>query len=412
MFQTPKGTRDIFPEEMEKLNFIIGEFIKVFEKYGFKPLDTPAFESFELLSAKGAGQSLKDEIYYFKDKSGRELGLRFDLTVPLSRFISNNPNLPKPFKRYQIGKVWRYDNPQALRFREFNQADIDIVGSKSMLADTECLAVAAECLQAIGIKNFYIRINNRKLLENILEKFNVPKNKMLDVFRAIDKIDKIGLENVKKELKKLNVDISFFSMLKIEDNYRFLEEIKNKFGNLEGLTELKEILDLSKTLGCDKYLKIDLSLARGLEYYTGPVFEVMIKDVQVSCGGGGRYDNLIKTLGGPDLPAVGISFGLDRIVNVFSKKLEKNRIFVASASDSVRNISLKIAKELRDSGKICDIDNMDRKLSKQIEYADSMKYSYVIIVGEEELKRNSVKIKDMKTGKERIVEIKNLKSEL
>src|SRR3990172_7812713 len=206
MIQPPKGTRDILPEEMEKMQFIIDVFKDVAERYGFKPLDTPAFESFELLAKKGAGEQIRDEIYSFKDKSGRELGLRFDLTLPLARFIINNPNLSKPFKRYQMGKVWRYDNPQALRYREFGQLDVDVVGTGSMQADAECLKVAVDFLQAIGLKDFSIRLNNRKLLENVLIKMGVEKGKVVEAFRLIDKMDKIGMEKVKKGLLEIKVD--------------------------------------------------------------------------------------------------------------------------------------------------------------------------------------------------------------
>jgi len=181
--QTPKGTRDFFPEDARNLQKLINIARCVFQKYGFQPLFTPAFENFDLLSTKGGlGEGVRDEIYYFKDKSDRELGLRFDLTIPLARFISSNPQISKPFKRYSIDKVWRYDNPQAMRWREFWQADVDIVGSESVLADVECLAAICEVLDEFGFKDYLIRVNSRGLIENLLGKI-VPKEKMKDVFR-------------------------------------------------------------------------------------------------------------------------------------------------------------------------------------------------------------------------------------
>ena len=411
MIQPPKGTRDISPEEMKKLQSIIDRFREIFEKYNFLPLETPAFESFELLSAKGGlGEAAKDEIYYFKDKSDRELGLRFDLTVPLARFVINNPNLTKPFKRYQIGRVWRYDNPQAMRWREFWQADVDVVGSSSMSADTECLAVSVGCLLSLGFKKFSIRINNRKLIEKILLKLGVKENKIFDVFRIIDKLSKIGLKNVKRELKENDIDIEIEDILKISgSNKEILENVKKKFGENEGLKELREIINLSRKIGIEKYLKIDLSLVRGLDYYTGPVFEVKIGDVDVSCGGGGRYDSLIKNLGGPDMPATGISFGLDRLLTLIKdSKILNRKVFVATVNDEVKEEAFKICQNLRKENIISDIDMMDRKLSKQLGYASKMKYPFVLVVGKRELEKKSIKLRDMKKGKEKLVKIKDI----
>ncbi len=397
MFQPPKGTRDLSPSEMRKLQFVIDKIRLIFEKYGFQPLETPAFESYELLAAKSG--DIKNEIYYFKDKAERELGLRFEFTASLARFISNNPNISKPFKRYQIGKVWRYENPQAMRFREFWQADIDIIGTDSVLADAECLACFVECMQALGFKDFFIRINSRKILEDALISF-VPKDKILDVFRSIDKIDKIGIKDVKKELDEKGFDSD-----------KILSIFKSK---KEPTGEVKELLSFAKQLGIDKKLRFDFSLVRGLDYYTGLVFELFAGE-KISCGGGGRYDNLIKDLGGPDLPATGISFGLDRIVSLMEKKKlfkeeKEKELFVAPVNDSVRKDALKICQTLRKKGIISETDLMNRKLSKQLEYAST--FPYVAIVGPTELKKNSVKLRDMSTGKEKLVKISELAKEI
>lgn len=415
-FQPPKGTRDLLPEEMRKLQKVVDVLRCIFEKYGFQPLETPAFEDFALLSAKGgAGEAIKDEIYYFKDKSERELGLRFDLTVPLARVLANNIELPKPFKRYQIGKVWRYDNPQAMRWREFWQADVDTIGSSSMLSDVECVACFIECLQKLGFKDFYVRINNRKLIESILFHVKIPKDKVIDVFRVLDKLDKIGFEGVKKELNALGVNSErILGIIKMPgSNKEILDNIEREFGMGEGTNELKEFLDFAKNFGIERYLKLDLSLVRGLEYYTGPVFEIMIKKANISIAGGGRYDKLIKIMGGPDLSATGISLGLDRLVTLMEefkmfKDDSEKRFFVAPISDNIKNEAIKICQDLRNQGMVCDMDLMERNISKQLDYANSMDFPYVIIIGEEEIEKKQVKIKNMKTGKESLVKIKEL----
>jgi histidyl-tRNA synthetase len=413
-FQPPKGTRDFLPEDAIKLQKIVESVKSVFEKYGFEPATTPAFESFGLLSAKGGlGEAVKDEIYYFKDKSNRELGLRFDLTMGLVRMVASNPQLPKPFKRYAIGNVWRYDNPQKLRFREFAQADIDIIGSKSLLADAECLACVCECLDKLGFKDYYIRVNNRKILQKIFEKF-VKKEKITEAFRIIDKMDKIGLENVKKELEKKEIDAKILELIKISgSNDEVIKKIEKEFGDSEGLNELKELLRWSETFGIKNRLKIDLSLVRGLDYYTGVVFEVFL-GIKLGCGGGGRYDNLIETVGGQKTCATGISLGLDRIFGVMKERkmldAQKtvSKVFVANVDEKARSDSIKIAQRLRNVGISCQTDLMDRSLTKQLEFANRLGIPYVIVVGDEEIRKNRFKLKDMEKRTEEELPIEEI----
>jgi histidyl-tRNA synthetase len=405
-FQPPKGMRDFLPEEAIKFNRLLKVVKSTFEKYGFEPLFSPAVESFELLSAKGGlGEAVKDEIYYFKDKSGREIGLRFDLTMPLARIVSSNPQLPKPFKRYQIERVWRYDNPQALRYREFWQADIDTVGSSSVLADAECLACVCEIFDKLGFKNYYIRVNDRKLIESILgEAKALEKSK--EVMRIIDKLAKIGRNKVKDELRSLGVDAEkILNLISIEnlDEKSFRGEAKDLF----------KLLEYAKSFGMEKRLKIDLTLVRGLEYYTGLVFEVFL-GADVSCGGGGRYDNLINVVGGQDLPATGISLGLDRILEIMKEKkmldLPKTRVkvFIAMVNEKVKEDAIKIAQKLREENVSCQIDLMGRSLTKQLEFADGLGIPYVIVVGEKELKEKKFKLKDMKKKTEKSLKLNEI----
>lgn len=410
-FQPAKGTRDIPPEEMRKLLFVFDKCRKVFEKYGFVPLETPAFENFELLAAKG-GEGVKDEIYYFKDKGGRGLGLRFDLTVGLARFIANNPNIVKPLKRYAFGKVWRYDNPQAMRWREFYQLDIDTIGSPQVEADIECIACFCECLDALGIKGYYIRVNNRNLLKAFLTEKGVPEKSLDDWFRTIDKLDKIGKEGVEKELMEKGFDKKVVK--DVLNNLEKVSENPDKLKDLEGYKELALLTEFAKPYGISGKLKFDISLVRGLEYYTGLVFEIGIKDVKVSLGGGGRYDRMIKAFGGPNLPATGISFGLSRLIQYMEEKnlfnLPKNivKVFVANVDESSKKYATEVAQKLRSAGIAAEIDLLGKKLGKQMEYAAAAGTPFVAIVGESEIKQNSVKLRDMKTGKEEMIKVEKL----
>lgn len=398
-FKPPKGTRDLMPEDAARLEKIIEIVRSVFKSYGFEPLITPAFESFKLLSAKGGlGEAVKEEIYYFKDKSNRELGLRFDLTMPLARIVASNPQIPKPFKRYAIGKVWRYDNPQRLRFREFWQADIDIIGAASVEADAEVIVVACKALEALGFKDFKIRINDRRILDSFLKSISVDT---LTVFRAIDKLDKIGEDGVVEEMKKNGVEEE--SIRKI---LKFIKSSKKRRKE-----EFQQLIEMLSAYGCKKYVEIDLSLVRGLEYYSGIVFEIDV-GANVSCGGGGRYDNLIKTIGGADLPATGISLGLDRILELMKekgigKKEVSTKAFIANVGDTLKE-TIKIAEELRERGVACQTNLMNWNLTKQLEYANRIGIPYVIIIGEKELKSKKFKFRDMKNKTEEELELRQI----
>lgn len=417
--QTPKGTRDIKSEEMRIRQWIVDKMRSIFETYGFQPLETPAIENWEVLSAKGTGgPEILNETYNFEDKAGRRIGLRYDLTVPLARFISTNPNIPLPFKRYQIEKVWRYGDIAKDRFREFLQADIDIVGSNSMLADAEIIACTISVFDALGFKDYFVRLNNRKILSALTKRLRVEK-RALEIFRSIDKLGKIGPKNVKKELldKGVSKDVTekilnFVQIKALEKVEEFLREDK------EGIEELKEIISYLKKMGIKTKLKIDLSLARGLDYYTGPIFEVFAEKGIGSLAGGGRYDKMIGLFLGRSIAATGISFGLERIIEVMKKrkigKVERNKIkaFVAAVDNNVRKDVLKIVQTLRKNNISTDFDFRNRSLTKQLEYANSVNIPIVVIVGKKELEKNSVKIRDMKTGKEKIVKIKSIPSNI
>ncbi|MBS3055246.1 MAG: histidine--tRNA ligase [Candidatus Aenigmarchaeota archaeon] len=427
-FQTPRGTRDFLPEEMIKREYVINTIKNVFIRFGFDPLETPVFEEFKLLSKK-SGEDIKKQIYEFKDKSGRDLGLRFDLTVPMARVIANNPQLPKPFKRYAIAPVWRYEEVSAGRKREFYQCDVDIVGSVSMEADVEIMTTAVECFKDLGFRDFKVKVSDRKVLEGFIElikKKIEPEMKLefssAEIFRIIDKLEKIGVDEVEKELKKLGLNEKqtekLVEVILVKGNYdSVLRKGKDLLKGIkiaeEGLKELEEIWKYSKIYGIDKYLVLDYSMARGIDYYTGPIFETEVRGYEKygSIASGGRYDNLIETFGGRPTPATGISLGIERIIEILSdgKKfnLEKTKVklFVASVSEELKKDAVKIALDLRKQGISCQVDLMNRSLGKQFEFADSLGIPFVLVVGKEELKKNVYKLKDMKKKSEREVKL-------
>lgn len=427
-YQPPRGTRDFMPWEMARRQYLFDVIRRTFESFGFAPLETPAFESWDLLGAKGSGgEAVKDEVYVFKDKGGREMGLRFDLTVPMSRVVAGNPQLQKPFKRYQIGRVWRYDNPQAGRFREFWQADADIVGSSSMAAEAECIAALCTCLKNLGFKDFDVRLNNRKLLNGMVEAAGVDKKKAPAVFRALDKLEKQGQNVVQKELKSAGVTAKQLSSLMsfIRISGKPDEVLKKARPMLEGfldavhgLDELEEIVDLSKAYGTAGMITIDLSLVRGLDYYTGPIYEIKAKtgkgkDVG-SLAGCGRYDNLIEVFGGQPSPATGGSLGIERIYEIMIQEGMfigvpdgNTRVFIVAVEDNREMIAavIETAQKLRAGGVAAEIDVMGRKLRKCLEYADSRGIPYLIIIGEKELKSGKFTIKDLKKRQQKTLKL-------
>lgn len=417
-FQTPKGTRDFLPEEMIRRQFVMNRIASIFERFGFEPFNTPAFEDFDLLAAK-SGEDVKRQIYDFEDKAGRRLGLRFDLTVPMARVVASNPQLAKPFKRYAIAPVWRYEEVTAARKREFWQCDADVVGSSSMEADVECLAVAVECFRELGFKDFVISLNNRKILDGFIETVGTDKSKDLDIFRAIDKLKKFGDEAVKDELKKVGMNEQLIAKLLKLTAASFTEGKKllkgSKVGE-EGLNELEEIIKFAKLYGIEKMLKIDFSLARGLDYYTGPIFEIIIKGYEKygSVAGGGRYDRLIETFGGRPTPATGISLGIERIIEVmnqekmFNIEKSKTKVFVASINEAIKTDAIKVVQKLRSSSVNCQVDLMNRGLGKQLEYADTARIPFVLIVGEKELKKKKFKLRDMKKKSEKELSLEQI----
>jgi histidyl-tRNA synthetase len=416
MYQPPRGTRDFLPEEMYKRNWVLDRVKEVFEAYGFEPLGTPAFESWELLKVK-SGADVINQIYYFKDKSERELGLRFEWTASLARVVATHRELPMPFKRYAIGPVWRYENPSEKRFREFWQADADIVGVKEPIADAEVLSTAVDCLRRLGFSGFVIKINDRRILEALIQSIGMPTDQMLDIIRAVDKLEKVGRDGVIDELSKLSIDkhttLELLEVLSLNGSPSYVlarveEFFKDIPKGVEGCEALRAIVEYAKSFGYEEYLVVELSLARGLDYYTGPVFEVSAKGYEDygSIAGGGRYDEIIGLFGGDTTPATGISLGVERLVPLLELKggFEGTRlgidVLVAPISDNMRNEAIAISKELRDARIPTLLDLLGRRLAKQLEYASKKLVKKVVIIGERELLEGYVILRDMKTGEQ------------
>ncbi len=409
-----KGTRDLLPSEAIPRQAILDKLRKTFELYGFSPAETPILERYETLASKYAGGAeILKETFKLKDQGNRELGLRYDLTVPLCRLVGMNPQIKMPFKRYQIGPVFR-DGPVNLgRYREFYQCDVDIIGSKSMLADAELLALASDVFKELKLK-VNLNVNNLKLLNSVLEYAGVKDNKD-SVLLTLDKLDKIGLDAVKTELKQKNIPESSIKKL-IEiinlkgNNEAKIKKLKTTLKDQSGLAEIEELSKYCKSFKVD--FELNLWLARGLSYYTGTIFEIKLTSSEItsSVGGGGRYDKIIGNFleSNQEYPAVGISFGIERIYDAIKKDQAKQtvvKVFVIPVG--VQEKAVPILQKLREAGINAEMDLSDKGISKNLNYANALNIPYVILIGEKELKAKKVKLKDMKSGKEELLALES-----
>ncbi len=413
-FTKVRGTRDFLPEDEIPRQRIIDIIRETYEEFGFSPLETPALETAEVLLAKS--ESIRDEIYLFKDKAGREIGLRFDHTVPLARVVAENPQLPLPFRRYAIGKVWRYDRPQSGRYREFTQADIDIVGSKDVLADFEVVWAGTTALKRIGVPPFEVLYNSRRLIDAWGEGVGLTGRSLVEFVRTVDKWFKIEEEGVREELKSKGLE-------------GYLEGFKELFVDVSELPEDTEPLRRAKEelIRFTEYLeeakipaRFDPRMVRGLDYYTGIVFETYVRERLNwgSIGSGGRYDELIRLLSGREVPATGYSIGVDRLFSllkeegIIESRKTVTKIYVAPVGDVSTRYLLEVVELLRSSKIPSEYDVMGRKLRKQLEYADSLGIPVVLVVGSKEEAEKTVRLKDMRSGEEKEVKLSELVEEL
>jgi len=428
MFQPPRGTRDYLPEDQLKKNWVIDQVREVYESYGFEPLGTPAFENLEMLMIK-SGDDIINQIYNFKDKSDRELALRFEHTASTVRVVASHRNLVKPFKRYTIGPTWRYERPSETRFREFWQADVDIFGVEGSIADAEVLSAVVDAFRRLGFEGFTIVLNDRRILKSIIQLAGIPEEKSLDAFRAVDKLGKIGRDGVIDELRGISAyeetSMKLLDLLGLKGDPReVLDQTKVMLQNFEegvkGCKALEELYKYAKAFGFAQYIRVDLSLARGLDYYTGPVFEVIAKGYEYygSIAGGGRYDEIIELFGGPPTCATGVSFGVDRVTLILEEKdafadlTLGAKVYVAPVNAKVIDEAIKIAQKLRAENIPTIVDMMGRRLGKQFEFADKKGIPKVVVVGERELAEDAVTVRDMNSGEQTKVKLDELTSYL
>lgn len=414
ILQPPKGFRDFLPEEATKRRFVLERMIEVFQRFGFEPLETPALEYASVLEGKyGEEERL---IFKFEDRGGRKLALRFDQTVPLARVIAQHGSkLPATFKRFQIQANWRAEKPQAGRFREFTQCDFDIIGTSSPLADTEIIAVTNAILENLGFKKYLILFNDRRVLSEMIKVSGINKDLELPTIRLLDKLEKLGEEEIIKELEKLSVaKTKIENLMQLLGRRPILPKKKKIEISLESIDAIT--INLKNFMIPQKRVLYTPTLARGLDYYTGMIIEAVIEGYEVgSVGGGGRYDNLIGTFANKKIPAVGFSFGLDRIIeamnilNLFSDTVTATKVLVTVFSEELTDISANLTSELRQQGINSELFlNPSEKLNKQIKYADKKSIPFVVILGPDEVENAVATVKNLKTGQQETIPLDEL----
>lgn len=434
----PKGTRDYSPNEMKKREYLFEVFKYNFNLYGFNCIETPSMENSEVLNGKygeegdrliyrilNSGDFLKN-IDNKKNISSNNLksqiskkGLRYDLTVPFARYVSmNRDKITMPFKRYQIQPVWRADRPQKGRFREFYQCDVDYIGTKSIVCESEIISLVYSIFNKLKFDDFEIKLNNRKILLGISEELNF-KNKFEKFCILIDKIDKIGVSGLKKEMKLNKFPTSsikkLISLIELKgNNSSKINYVKTFLSNskigLEGISEIENLMKIKSDF------TLDFTLARGLSYYTSTIFEVVPTNNNIgSLCGGGRYDDLTEIFGYKNISGIGISFGIERIIeilntnNLFPKKIESNNnVLISYLSDDLIKNSLELANKLREKGIQTDLYSEKAKLKKQLQYANNNNIPFVIIIGEDEIKNGKYMLKNMKDGNQNLLTINEI----
>ncbi|MBN2421344.1 histidine--tRNA ligase [Candidatus Woesearchaeota archaeon] len=406
-YQKVKGTIDFYPEEKAMRDLLFSSLRNTAKKFNFKEIETPAFETLELLTAK-SGEEIKAQIFTLEKRSTEQLGLRFDFTVPAARmFVQKQKELPKPVKWFVIDKAWRYEAPQKGRLREFYQFSCELLGSDKPEADAEVIRMAIELYKSMGLteKDFYVRLNNRKLLVSLLS--NIPQEKINSVLRVVDKVEKLSEKEFSDELKQLSLNEK---QIKNIQNITLLKgkpsEIIQKI-SLESEATKTAVDEMTKIIdgldGYEDFITLDLSLVRGQDYYTGTVFEFFDREEKYrAIGGGGRYDNLIELFKGEPCPATGFGIGLVPTMLLLEEKglmpkLELRPDYYVAYFPNVKKEALELVKKLRKNN-IVETDLMQRKFGKQMEYANSIKAKKLIVIGENEVKERNIKIKDMNTG--------------
>ncbi|MFH2037536.1 MAG: histidine--tRNA ligase [Candidatus Zixiibacteriota bacterium] len=432
-----KGFRDYPPEEEIARQALISRTRRVYEKYGYLPLQTASLEFAESLLGPHYTDDNLAELFGFGGPDEVDMALRYEFTVSLARYVAGNPHLQLPFRRYQYGNVWRVDKPGPGRFREFMQFDIDIVGTASMLADAEIIAVMVDSLETLGIRNFKVRYSNRKLINGLTTFAGIPEDKATDVFRVIDKLDKQGKDAVIEELgpgrtdqsgdrilglnledKQIDLIIKFLDLALIKTD-NILDEVQNLLGNVdisnEGIKELALIQNYLNEMGVDKYkADIDITIVRGLGYYTGPVFETTLLDLPEygSVFSGGRYDNLVNRFSSKSIPAVGSSFGVDRMLaalfalNTIKIRKSTADVIVTTMDKSRLADYIRLVGDIRSAGINAEIFMGETKnLQKQLKYADRLEIPIAVIAGSDEFDQGTITVKNLRAGADKAKEV-------
>ncbi|CAM5796899.1 MULTISPECIES: histidine--tRNA ligase [Brevibacillus] len=417
-----KGTRDFMPEEQGLRNTIRRTLEEVFASHGCKPLETPMLQHYDLLASKyGGGAEILKEVYRLTDQGERDLALRYDLTVPLAKVVGMNPEMRLPFKRYEIGKVFRDGPVKPGRFREFIQCDVDIIGTTSMLAEAELISMTFEAFARLGL-DVYIQVNNRKLLSGLLQVMGIAEEQAADVMLSLDKLEKIGVDGVCDDLRERQIEEPVIAKIAdfLRNGERSLDGLANRYDEQlvqEGAAELQELFALLQGAGVAGEVRFTPFLARGLSIYTGTVYEIFLKDGRItsSIGSGGRYDKIIgQFLGdGREYPAVGISYGLDVILTALTMgdspfEARSADVFVIPLGTEAEALGL--ANLIRKSTSLrVEVELMGRRLKKALDYANKERIPYVLIFGENERAAGTVVVKNMISGEERTIRIKDEK---
>jgi len=417
--QRPRGTRDFLFNEMKERKSVEITMRRIFETYGYSEIKTPVFEELSLFTTK-SGEGIKDQIYHFQDKGGRDLALRPELTAPVARmYIKELQKTPKPVKMYYFGSCFRYERPQAGRWRQFWQFGCELIGGKSPGSEAEIISMAAHCLEELGLDDFEIHIGNLGILRNILKDANIQGNLQDQVMGVIDKGD---VEELISLLENIDVDDNSMELLlkliKMKGNRSIVKDVETLINCSEhacnALFELEKLLESLEAFGFTNYV-VNLGIARGLDYYTGTVFEIYVHGLgaQKQISGGGTY-NLIEVFGGENVESTGFAFGFDRVVDAL-KKQEKSietkssvDVFVAPIKSDLKLKAFDIAQKLRKNGISTDVDIVGKKLKKILSYADTIGINYVVLVGAMDIEEGNVTVKDMLTGKQEKVEIENI----
>jgi histidyl-tRNA synthetase len=414
----PSGTRDFFAEDVKLREKVFGAVKEVFESFGFLPLETPAFEKLDILTSKygDEGEKLIFKILKRGEKAASgeaDLALRYDLTVPLARVIAQYPEKTGAiFKRYQLAPVWRADRPGKLRYREFYQCDIDIAGTSSLLADAEVVLALSEALRALGIKDFFFRYNSRKVLKGIMQVYKVPQNLASDVLTALDKLDKVGLPGVSKELLELEIPADIVGQITDDMSSPVVENrIRRRLQESEigqaGLTEVDQILSLVSAVLPDARVLFDPFIARGLSYYTGPIFEIFTSQSKSAIASGGRYDELVGMFSKKDVPACGGSLGIERILALLRETDRPTtsipQVLVTVWNDEFKADALLIAVDLRSRKISAEVYLGEGNIGRQLRYASNKNIPFCVLYGPDEKLKGEVAVKNLGTASQNVI---------